>query len=272
MSEPSFSNGFASPWYGGRIKHPGLWRGCVGSWSPLLGPTGATLFSQDGRCNHATLMNPVASPWLVGRYGHIIDLSGSTDYVSIPYSADYNSPHIAFSIWFRTTSAGGNLGIVSRWQNISGNYSWVLTSEGATVILYFAGFNTGHIGSSVNNGEWQNITVSYDKVRMKVWQNGKSIYDTAQTFTWNTTSESIEIGTYARGGGGGGQQLNMQLASFTHWNRGLNDAEALLLAQRPGIMYEIDDSDVWGAVEAGGSVPWWAFANRQSRIIGGGVT
>lgn len=272
MSEPSFSNGFASPWYGGLVKHVDLWTGCVGSWSPLLGPTGATLFAQDGRCNHATLTNPVASPWLVGRYGHIIDLSGATDYVSIPYSASFNSAAIAFSVWFRTTATGTNLGIVSRWQNISGSYSWVLTSENGTMVWYLVGINTGAIGSGVNNGEWQNVVCSYDRVRLKVWQNGKPIYDAPQTYAWPETSEPIEIGTYARGGGSGGQQLNMQLASFTHWNRGLNDTEALLLAQRPGIMYELDDSDVWGAVEAGGSVPWWAFANRQSRIIGGGVT
>ena len=273
MSEPSFSNGFASPWYGGRMKYPDLWRGCVGAWAPLLGPTGATLFAQDGRCNHATITNPVASPWVIGRYGHALDLSGSTDYVSIPYSAEFNSTAIAFSVWFRTTAAGTNLGIVSRWQNTSGGYSWVLTSENGTVVWYINGVtNSGFVGSGVNNGEWQNLTCSYDRVKMRVWQNGKSVFDSAQTAAWTTSSEPIEIGIYARFVAGYGQDINMQLASFSHWNRAIADGEAMQLAQRPGIMYELDDSDVWGAVEAGGSVPWWAFANRQSRIIGGGVT
>lgn len=106
MGEPSFSNGFASPWYGGALKYPSLWRGCIGAWAPLLGPTGGQLFDQSGRGNHFALTNmDTGTDWVIsGRGGYALDFDGSDDHLlisSTPSALKMGTGPFSVSMWVK---------------------------------------------------------------------------------------------------------------------------------------------------------------------------
>lgn len=284
MSEPSFSNGFASPWYDGRMKYPDLWRGCVGAWAPLLGPTGATLFDVSGRSKHGTLTNmDPATDLVVGRYGHALDLDGSNDYVSCGTGVGLFQTTDRFSIsthaFVRNVTSQQE--IMAKWQvSASGGWQWFIHTDGRLHFLH-----TDLSGSSIRWASGSTVltvnthytlSVTYDGSNaasgFKFYVNGIPGTTTVVSDYGPGTSGDSALWIGSRQNGAGDTFWNAIISDIAMWSRTLTSNELTLLAQRPGIMLELDDSDAWGAVEAGGSVPWWAFANRQSRIIGGGVT
>ena len=264
MQEPSFSNGFASPWYGGRMKYPDLWCGCVGYWAPLLGPTGATLFTQDGRCNHATL---TSSWWGVGRYGHQVSVTGgqNINFGVIPTLAKFS-----YAAWLYPTSMAGYGGF-GYWESVGGPAILGCNDDGTFRwrVQTTAGEGQAQTASAATN-TWHHVVGTWDGVTLKAYLNGilqPTTYSLGGSLTRVQTVRFGILGDFW----GASYSFSGAGCDFGVWDRALSPNEIAFLAQRPGIMLELDDSDVWGAIEVGGSVPWWAFANRQSRIIGGGV-
>ena len=266
MQEPSFSNGFASPWYGGRMKYPDLWKGNVGYWAPLLGPTGATLFDVSGYGLHSALINTPMSAWEVGEKGTVLNCNSSALYglSTLAYTAEFS-----ISAWCKWSGTNGNYQVL--WHHGDSNANGV----GALVEVSTSQFTILHGGVAfvivteiLPTNKWMLITVTRSSAGAYV------VYRDTTVIGSGTPSAPLSptATLYICGNYGVSQQWNGYVSSVARYTRVLAAAEIALLAQRPGIMLELDDSDVWGAIEAGGSVPWWAFANRQSRIIGGGVT
>ena len=86
---PSYKSGFAR--YAGESMRPGLWKGLVGLWAPMLGPTGVTLGDWSGRRKHGTLTNmDPATDWVPGPMGRALDFDGSDDYVDVPFGKGLN--------------------------------------------------------------------------------------------------------------------------------------------------------------------------------------
>ena len=271
MSEPSFSNGFASPWYGGRMKYPDLWRGCVGYWAPLLGPTGAALFDVSGFCNHGTLTNmTLATDWVVGRYGHSVNFDVVDNYIDVGSqpSLEFGTGDFSLTTWCFPFSVA--YGPVDQGTIVSKNYTGFehFFYEGK-VNAYIGGTSNSVSGvATLTANAWYHLAIVRQGSSVTSYING--ILDGTATNSANASNpgQSVQIGNRPSSS----LHFHGLIAEQTLHNRALSPPEISLLAQRPGIMLERDDSDVWGAIEAGGSVLWWAFANRQSRIIGGGVT
>ena len=65
--------------------YPELWRGCVGAWSPSLGPTGVTLRDWSGYARHFALTNMDAgTDWVASGGRYALDLDGTNDYLLAP--------------------------------------------------------------------------------------------------------------------------------------------------------------------------------------------
>ena len=88
---PSWKQGFARS--AGKPRNPGLRKGLVGSWMPLLGPTGSTLFDLSGRRNDSAFagtLNP-GEDWITTADGPAIRFTNATpgtEYLTIPAAAN----------------------------------------------------------------------------------------------------------------------------------------------------------------------------------------
>lgn len=88
---PSWKQGFARS--AAESRNPGLWKGLVGLWMPMLGPTGSTLFDLSGRCNESTFagtLNPTED-WITTADGPAIRLTNSDngdEYLTLPARAN----------------------------------------------------------------------------------------------------------------------------------------------------------------------------------------
>lgn len=80
---PSYVQGFARRQ--GESACPELWRGLVGLWAPLLGPTGEVVFgwSSRGQAHNGTLTGMDAgTDWVGGRHGWALDVPAANGYVN----------------------------------------------------------------------------------------------------------------------------------------------------------------------------------------------
>ncbi len=249
MRTPSYDSGYFSPANGGYAEHPQLWEGCVVAIDPGLGNTGNTLWDQSGYHNHGTLVNGETSAWETDQHGTCLNLLGSTDYLSIPYSEMFASKRYSWSIWVKSTEAGSNRGLISRWQNVGGTYSWAVTWEGSTLIWYQAGLTNTLSGSvNCNDGKWHHLCGTYDKSNSRFYFDGVQSHAVANTGDYTASTQSIHIGNYALAAGIA-QDWDGKWRSFGKWNRTLTPGEVLALASDPSVMYRSAPRRLAGAQE-----------------------
>ena len=262
LVNPSFSNGFSSPWYGGRLKYPNLWRGCVGAWSPILGPTGATLFDMSGYHRHGTLTNfNLSTAWSVGSNGSKLLFDGGDDCISIPLT--WTPPRFSITFWltpnYLSSYNHAIQGDTSGWGAFTFH-----TEAGGAVFCGTDVFSRFYVSSVLSVGVTACLTYTHDGSQGRLYKNGILIAGPTsqnQSTQWTSFRFGATHAATISGDFHGGVVHDYAITPGT----------VSLLAQRPGIMYELDDSDVWGAVEAGGGVVPWYYLTR-SRVLGGGVT
>lgn len=233
---PNYNEGYYSPASGFCGENPQLWDGCVIALDPGLGNTGATIWDHSGYHNHGTLTGTLATHWVTDSCGMCLDFPDSGDLINIPYSETFASKTYSWSIWIRSSETGTNLGLVSRWQNSGGTYSWVVTWEaGGGIYWYHNGLSTV-AGSTVvvHDGSWHHLCGTYDKATTKLYLDGVEKHSVANTGDYNPTTQPLVLGTYATT-----QDWDGKIRGFAFWNRGLSAAEVLALATDPSVMYRL---------------------------------
>ena len=237
----SYSNGFAPR--DGQPLYPELWRGCVGAWSPSLGPTGLTLRDWSKYGNHGTLTNgPVFAP-SVGRYAILFD--GSNDYVSLgspitayPFSVSawwYPTDMTVFSAIFAISAAGGN---DRRWtmemrNNTEGNVL-ALTAQSAPTYS-----QTNSTASCVVN-TWQHCAAVFTSATSRtIYLRGGN----SATGTTSVTPSGIDTTAIGRlvnvTNPSGALYAKGSIDDVMLFNRALSASEVLRLSSRRGIAYEM---------------------------------
>ena len=265
---PSYQAGFYAPERGGRAAYPQLWRGCVGAMNSGLGPSGLVLRDWGSRKNHGVLTNgPV---WSTSTGQQAISLDGVNDYIQAPSSPAPSS----FSILMHITINPGASGI-----ELAGNYSsgtargWGLWVNASTMLDFFIYGASGSIdlsAGSFNRGVRVCLAVVFsfagNTCTRQQYINGRLIStNTAAVGSISAASAFTQIGTY---NSAASLLLSGSVHEFLEYNRALSTDEMKLLAQRPGIAYELAPRRFISLPSPSFSAAW---ALRQSIIIGGGL-
>jgi len=125
---PTYKEGFAT--CAAESANPGLWKDCVGLWSPSLGPTGLTLHDwSPGKKNHGTLTNiPPATAWGLTEMGWGVKHAGegSGDYIELETPIALGTQPWAFSCWADIDSLYVSWGGLFGYDFTAGKYTRIL--------------------------------------------------------------------------------------------------------------------------------------------------
>jgi len=234
----SYANGFAPR--DGQPLYPELWRGCVCSWAPCLGPTGLTLRDWSGRGNHGTLTN--GPTWSTSSGNYNLEFDGTDDVVtsSVP---PLNNVVCSQSYWFQRTATSAlssfvGVGVAGSESNRFVIQPWsdgvVYVSMGQTVWGNFSSNDLlrHHLVAVFDGNQTGNAN------RLKCWLDGRPV---TLSFT-GTIPSNIGSPASIRFG----QTYNVEspfgsgrIFDYGIYARTLASQEIQILARRPGIAFEL---------------------------------
>lgn len=239
----SYHNGFAPR--DAEPIYPQLWRGCVGAWSPLLGPSGLTLRDWSGFGNHGTLTNMAASSdWVVSGGRYALDFDGTDDHVVLPYK-DFAMP-FTVSMWLLSRSlttnqcafAFGNSADTDQFFSISLRGDVAGDPVAAAMRGGDSGINTRSDSLTAYPADtWFHVAAVFRSTTYRcVYLNGiaGTPDTTAHTFE---PFDRMTIGALVRTTTA--VYLNGQVQQLDLHNRELSENEIRLAARRPGIAYDM---------------------------------
>ena len=161
---------------------------------------GTTLIDMTGRGNTGTLTN---GPTYSSANGGSLVFDGVDDYVTLPTNLlihETGNP-FTFSIWFKTSSTGIILGQTNT-SNPTAAAGYVpAIYVGTNGLLYTSCFwggatsNKSVSSSSVNNGSWNNITVTFASNSQISYLNGVSYATLSKTQTQYTLTYYYFLGS-----------------------------------------------------------------------------
>ena len=150
--------------------YPKLWKDLAGAWSPVLGPTGLTLFDVSGNNNHGTLTNMSADlDWTAGEKGYQLDFVGTDDFIQFEASSatkvlEVTTGDFSGFMWIKTTNIAravlfgkrdvGDQGY--RFYQFDGDQLELLLDDGPVVSFYSDSF-------TLSDGNWHFIGFSADR-------------------------------------------------------------------------------------------------------------
>lgn len=229
--------------------HPELWKGCVGAWNPLLGPTGATLYDWSGQKRHGTLASfTLSSAWKVANVpggGYVLSFGGSQ--VVTASGPTPKTPPVTLTAWVNFSSLVGLQRIVT--LSVGGGVTDLLAIEtnDANVLLQTTNGTTASAatgGTTLATGQWYFMAgvIASDSSRTiwlstspgKIFQDGTDA--TSITLLGNVNQAQIGAVDYPSTT----QFLNGQVGPCMIYNRVLSFPELQLLSTRPGIAYEYE--------------------------------
>ena len=235
---PTYQSGFYAPGRG-VAKHPELWRGCVGAWNPGLGVSGSTLYDNSANKNDVKFSSGLSSTvWQKQSGSSVIDYVGTT---SQPFTTNklINNVAVTVSLWISRNGNGGGLyafplGISSFgqqgwrfWQSATeGEYYWSINS-----------YNTaGHLITLpvLTNRRFTHWVGMFDGTKSSAYVDGLFIQEKTPGVSLDWTGA-----TGAFFNRPGWSSFSGSLADTRIYNRALSAQEIRLLAQRPGIAYEL---------------------------------
>lgn len=240
-------------------RYPQLWRGLVGSWS--LGPTGVTLRDWSGRANHGTLTDmDQGTDWVVSTHkgvsSWVLDFDGSNDLVNVPnadvldFTSDYS---VALWVYPRAINAFNNL--LTRGTGDSDDIEiYVSAANGITIVhnrdnggtLEFASngssFNVSGAGGwgTLSINLWTHLVITKGGGSWKVYRNGFQVGSTVTSVDDPLDSNHPwRFASSDHSAFGGVDKLDGLINDIRLYNRVLGADDALLLASRPNIAYEM---------------------------------
>jgi cysteine-rich repeat protein len=137
--------------------------------------TGGTVYDSSGNSNNGTILN---ATWATGKFLSGLKFNGTNAYITIPDSASLRMGiNMTIQIWAKVTAAPAS------WARLIGksdtgsnrNYGIFLESTGR-LLFQFEGPATVFPGvmstKAINDGEWHNITGTYDGANMRIYVDG----------------------------------------------------------------------------------------------------
>lgn len=277
-------------------EYPELWRGLVGAWSPCLNPRGGTVLRDlSGRGNHGTLTNmDAATDWVMSGGKTALDFDGLNDYVSFGSSVVNTlingATAVMLSMWVRYATLDalqysnklfcgriGNATLANVWMNIRGD------GGNAGKILFGGrsrptdGFQERSSTAVLSANNWYHIVGILDFARDAIYTaiNGVIEAPTSVTFGNSIYSEANFSSVYI-------DSIGEQNASAgVPPNASIDDVSLRTTASKSVVvdLWELGRGGWatprrrrWNYATAQTAIPYWVFARKNARLIGGGVT
>lgn len=271
---PSRALGFASPaspWWT-YARYPDLWKGCVGYWAPLLGPSGATLFDVSGYANHGAIANAdMSSSWVGGQQGGEFQFDATDAYAAL--SSILLTVGQPFSIsWWETITSDTNAYPSRMCLQVNGSSKHFILLRTKTNAFYRY-MTWGESPSAESAMDALGVTppsacIGVPKHFCLTGTNPLSttaadfsLYEDGISKTVSKPGQAFGTVAVNRiGWDGADNGADAGISDFAIFNRRLERGEVAVLAQRPGIMLEIDYEAEFAAQLA-------AAANRRRRLL-----
>lgn len=229
---PSYGNGFARD--ASNALYPGLWRGLVAGWAPILGYSGNRVSEITGNTDYDALLLEVSPPeWVGSTYGFALNLdTGTTS--QFPTGTNLFDLGIrqnaTWWTWARLhAGATSNNTYISDWTS---NQGFALREEsgGVTCYVYPANDRVTSAGTTMND-VFETIAGTMDGVTLRVYIRGREVGTANLTADIGSSINPIHLGN--RGDVGGAEHLQGDIAMGLVWNRALSADELILLEVDP---------------------------------------
>ena len=268
-------------------EYPELWQGLVGAWSPCLSPRGGTVLRDlSGRGNHGTLTNmDPETDWVFSGGRSALDFDGTNDHVSLSNPSRLTAyTHGWLSLWLITRaptasdscyfsvvgneSSGQNLFIVEH-ANTSGALRLLARPNSGTTLDCNSG-NGFIVGDVVQH--WGVYMPPNGGAQF--WKNGVQVATSYVTGNSSTVAWFSTIGTAVAS-----YLCRMVTIATRYANCIVHDFVIGVGPPNFPLMYRLGPGGWatprrrrWGYVTAQTAIPYWVFARKNARLIGGGVT
>jgi hypothetical protein len=270
MANPTYQSGFYAPGRG-TAKYPALWDGCVGAWNPGLGNTGLSLRDWGPKCRNGTIINPTPSVnWDVSDgIRNLKLLKASSHYVDCGTASAFGlSSSFSVTGWIRPS----NVTVWQRWASV-GEYDtgWIagVTVSGKLDLTVVANAIVPCYGqTTLTPGVWTAVAVVADNISktLAVYVNGKlDVAPVSFTGTILRPSASFLIG---RSGVSSTYDWSGGLTDIRLYEKTITQSQIRLLAQRPGIAYELAPRKFYSLPAAAGNPAGILQLNTQSMRFG----
>ncbi len=263
----SYANGFAPR--DGQPLYATLWRGCVGAWSPCLGPTGLTLRDWSGSAKHGLLtdMNP-QSDWVPSGSRYSLRFDGIDGHVVCPFVSITRGTCV--SAWIKPATLSGYQIIVSQDANTP-NRNWIVGHGGVTSgaligVDWTPSLSYMESGATLVANAWQHIAFNRAISGMQFYINGIASGSAgAHSGSLAQFSQSTMIGSRNMAGVSS-QWFSGEIDDVRIYDRSLQPQEIKLLASRRGIAYELAPVRYAGETAAS-----YRRRLQAAQLIGGGM-
>lgn len=245
MSRPaSYANGFAPR--DGMPLYPSLWSGCLGAWSPCLGPTGQFLRDHGRKKNIAT--RSAASPDLVADWYQSEGLYSYKSTGTNPYweaapaandpLASCGAGEFAIAMWLTYDGTGAYTSLLG--NMVTWNPGILLGTVGGNALGWYLGDTTERnttIPLTPYN-TWLHLVVQRSGGTVSHYLNGAA----AGTSFANSNSIAGTQGLWIGRCNAFSRYWTGLLDDIRIYDRALNANEMRLLATRRGIAYQLSSS------------------------------
>jgi hypothetical protein len=173
--------------------------GLVGYWK-LDDGSGTSALDSSANNNTGTLVN--SPTWAAGYYNGALTFNGTTQYVSIPSSANYDSTTGTWAGWFKTAQTPASSFL------IMGRHDASASENGITVVLLssgalFATIKTNNVtsvmdisgGSGLNDGKWHHWAFTFNGTSpASLYLDGVQVNTVTPNSSWSFNSQSVRLG------------------------------------------------------------------------------
>ena len=240
--------------------------GLVGWW-----PFNGNANDESGNGNNGMVNGATLTADRSGVVGKSFNLNGSSDYISVPYTANLvNLPVLSLSVWVKLNSILGFQRILHQWgsqgvytlrvDDYNGLNEMAINLDCVPPPGGYAQFPL----SQADTSQWINIVVTYDNTSIKLYRNGLLMDDVPSSGTTcglTATTNSLFFGCTSPGA----DSYNGKLDDIGIWNRALTQQEitALYNSQTCNSSSNTITADGPTTFCAGNSV------NLKSDVVGG---
>ena len=263
-------------------EYPELWRGLVGAWCPAINPPGGTvLYDWSPNKNHGTLTNmDPATDWVTSGGYRALDFDGTNDRINCGTSASHEPNNITLVSWARTSKTGntGNgCSLIDKARTVGSAYLLSIGNRGvggnlgrAAFEAYGGSWKIVESTASIADGAVHQVVATYDGSTAVIYTDGIGRNSSAWSISLPYTSNgALNLGRYA---GNNDNYLQGQLFVARIYNRVWNARDVALDFSLGVSGWAIPRRRRWNYATAQTAIPYWVFARKNARLIGGGVS
>ena len=182
-------------------------------------PGSGTVWRDIVGANNGTLTN---GPTFSSANGGSIVFDGVDDFVNLPINAQFNTPSVTFDCWVNLQDRGNRHIVYVNWVGNS-----LEVNSNRTVVMYnlsSASQQGATTTSTINFGEWVNITGIYNDINQTLETYINAVLRATRTSTPNTL---YNVSTHRISGTNFGGAILGNVSIVRHYNRALSAQEVL---------------------------------------------